>query len=327
MAKEKKFLPKLLIKIDIKFMVYIYKDMNLKKNETFIEKAIAIHGNKYDYSKVIYNNAKTKITIGCKEHGYFEQTPSNHLCGYNCQKCANNGKLNKEQFIERAVIVHDNKYDYSSVNYVNADTKIIIICKEHGEFEQIPDFHLNRKSGCPKCANNVTFTSFEFIDKAHKIHGSKYDYSQVNYINNRTHINIICKEHGNFHQIPYSHLLGVGCPHCINKTEYKLFTILKSRYPTVQRQFKAEWCKQKRCLPFDFMIEEHKKIIELDGPQHFTQVSNWRAPELQQQQDLFKTKCANENGYSVIRVLQTDVANDLLDLSAFWEKIETINLY
>jgi very-short-patch-repair endonuclease len=74
------------------------------------------------------------------------------------------------------------------------------------------------------------------------------------------------------------------------------------------------------------MIEEHKKIIELDGPQHFTQVANWRAPELQQQQDLFKTKCANENGYSVIRVLQTDVANDLLDLSTlstFWEKVES----
>jgi len=297
--------------------------MNFTKNDTFIAKATAVHGGKYDYSKVNYNNAKTKITIVCNEHGDFQQTPSNHLSGFNCQKCANNGRMTTEQYVKRTIVVHENKYDYSKVNYINADTKITIICKEHGEFRQIPDFHLNRKCGCPKCANNITLTNNEFIDKARKIHGDKYDYSQVSYINNRTKIIIICREHGEFSQKQFSHLLGVGCPHCINKTEYKFLEILKTRYPTVQRQFKAEWCKQKRCLPFDFVIEEHKVIIELDGPQHFKQVANWRSPELQQQQDLFKTKCANENGYSIIRVLQTDVANDLLDLSTFWEKIES----
>jgi len=297
--------------------------MENHKTIRFIEKAIAVHGNKYDYSKVNYNNAKTKITIVCKEHGDFEQTPSNHLSGYNCQKCTNNMKLTKELFIERAVIVHENKYDYSKVYYVNSDTKIIVICKDHGEFEQIPDFHLNRKCGCPKCANNVTLTTTEFIDRAHKIHGDKYDYSQVTYINNRINVCILCTNHGQFTQTPTRHLSGDGCPHCINKTEYKLYTILQSRYPMVQRQFKAEWCKQKRCLPFDFVIEEHKVIIELDGPQHFTQVANWRSPELQQQQDSFKTKCAIENGYSIIRLLQTDVANDLLDLSTFWKKVES----
>ena len=296
--------------------------MNTVKNERFIEKAEAIHGKKYDYSKVNYVNAKSKITIGCKDHGDFEQTPSNHLCGYNCQKCANNGKMSKEQYIQRAAIAHKDKYDYSKVDYVNIDTKITIVCNEHGEFQQIPDFHLNRNCGCPKCADNVALTTPEFIDRARKNHGAdKYDYSQVEYVNNRIHINIVCKEHGVFTQTPTRHLAGDGCPHCVNKTEYKLFEILKTRYPNVQRQFKAEWCKQKRCLPFDFVIEEHKKIIELDGPQHFTQVANWRAPELQQEQDLFKTKCANDNGYSVIRVLQTDVANDLLDLSALWEQI------
>ena len=295
--------------------------MDNSKNDKFIEKATAIHGGKYDYSKVNYKTAKTKIIIGCKDHGDFEQTPSNHLSGYNCQMCANNKKMTTEQYISRASVAHANKYDYSRVNYVNADNKITIICKEHGEFEQIPDFHLNRKCGCPKCANNVTLTKTEFIDRACKIHGDKYDYSQVEYVNNRTYISIICKEHGQFTQKQFSHLLGVGCPHCINKTEYKLFELLKIRYPTVQRQFKAEWCKQKRCLPFDFVIEEHKIIIEMDGPQHFIQVANWRPPELQQQQDLFKTKCAAENGYTVIRVLQTDVANDLID-STFWEKVE-----
>ena len=296
--------------------------MDNSKNDKFIEKARATHGDKYDYSKVNYKTAKTKIIIGCKDHGDFEQTPGNHLSGYNCQKCANNGKMTTEQYISRASIAHANKYDYSKVNYVNANNKITIICKEHGEFEQIPDFHLNRKCGCPKCADNVALTTPEFIDRANKIHGSdKYDYSKVEYVNSRIHVNIVCNEHGEFEQTPTRHLKGDGCPHCINKTEYKLFELLKARYPTVQRQFKAEWCKQKRCLPFDFVIEEHKIIIEMDGPQHFTQVANWRPPELQQQQDLFKTKCAVENGYTVIRVLQTDVANDLID-TTFWSTFE-----
>ena len=67
--------------------------MNFTKNDTFIAKATAVHGRKYDYSKVNYNNAKTKITIVCNEHGDFQQTPSNHLSGFNCQKCANNGRM------------------------------------------------------------------------------------------------------------------------------------------------------------------------------------------------------------------------------------------
>ena len=296
------------------------------KNNNFIEKAKAIHKNRYDYSKVNYVNAKTKIIITCKQHGEFEQTPSNHLSGFNCQKCAKNLKMNTTTFIEKASSIHNNKYDYSKVNYLNADTKITIVCKEHGEFEQIPDFHLNRKCGCPNCANNITLALCTFIEKANSIHNNKYDYSQVNYVNNRTHIEIICKEHGMFTQKQFSHLLGVGCPSCINKTEYKLFIKLIKIYPSIQRQFKAEWCKQKRCLPFDFVIEEKKKIIEMDGPQHFSQVANWRSPELQQEQDLFKTKCANENGYSVIRVLQKEVADDTLDYEELVTCIETDKL-
>jgi len=290
-----------------------YINMELTKNDRFVEKARQLHGNRYDYSKVTYINAKTKVIILCEYHGEFEQTPTNHLSNFNCQKCAKNLKMSTESFVERANIIHESKYDYSKVNYVNADTKITILCKEHGEFEQIPDFHLNRKCGCPKCANNVTLTNSEFIDKAITVHSDKYDYSQVKYKNNREQINIICKEHGSFNQIPTRHLWGDGCPSCVNKTEYKFFVKLQELCPSVQRQFKAEWCKQKRCLPFDFVIEENKKIVEMDGPQHFSQVANWRSPELQHQQDLYKMKCANENGYSVIRVLQKDVADESFD--------------
>jgi very-short-patch-repair endonuclease len=279
----------------------------------FISKAIKIHGDRYDYSNANYINAKTKINIICKIHGEFEQTPSNHLSKYNCQKCAKNFKLDTLGFIKKAKEVHKALYDYSKVEYINADTKIIIICKIHGEFTQIPDFHINRKCGCPKCSNNVKLDLLEFIEKANKIHDNKYDYSKVNYNNNRNQIIIICKKHGEFTQLPFVHLLKHGCPSCINKTEYKFYDKIKAIYPTIERQFKTEWCKNKQRLPYDFAIKELKIIIELDGQQHFTQVSNWTSPKIQIENDKFKTECANKNGFSVIRLLQDDVSKDKFD--------------
>ena len=287
--------------------------INTDKTELFISKANKIHKNRYDYSKVNYINAKTKITIICREHGDFQQTPSNHLSNYNCQKCAKNFQLDTNSFIEKAINIHNDKYDYSKVNYINADTQIIIICREHGEFTQIPDFHINRKCGCPKCSNNVKLDISEFIEKANKIHNNKYDYSKVEYTNNRQQIIIICKKHGEFSQLPYVHLLKHGCPSCINKTEYKFYEKMQEFYPTIKRQYKVEWCKNKLYMPFDFVIEELKIIIELDGEQHFTQVSNWTSPEIQIEKDKYKINCANKNGFSVIRLLQDDVSKDNFD--------------
>lgn len=284
-----------------------------KKTELFIAKARKIHGDRYDYSSVNYINAKKYVTIICSDHGNFEQTPSNHLSNYNCQKCANNLKFTTDKFIDKANVIHNNLYDYSKVNYINADTPITIICNEHGEFQQIPDFHINRKCGCPKCSNNVKLNLIEFIEKANKIHNDKYDYSKVNYTNNKNNIVIICNQHGEFIQQPYVHLLSHGCPSCINKTEFKLYTSLKDLYPTIKRQYKVNWCKNKLYLPFDFAIEELKIIIELDGEQHFKQISNWTSPEVQIEKDKFKTNCANNNGFSVIRILQNDVLNDSFD--------------
>ena len=279
----------------------------------FISKAIKIHGDRYNYSNVNYINAKTKINIICKIHGEFEQNPSNHLKKHNCQKCAKNFKLDTLGFIEKAKEIHEDSYDYSKVNYINADTKITIICKIHGEFIQIPDFHINRKCGCPKCSNNVKLDTLEFIEKAKQIHGNKYDYSKVNYINNNTIIILNCIKHGDFMQQPYVHLLNHGCPSCVNKTEFLFLQKIQEFYPTLKKQYKVEWCKNKNCLPFDFVIEELKIIIEIDGPQHFVQVAKWTSPEIQKEKDKFKINCANENGFSVIRLLQIDILKDNFD--------------
>jgi very-short-patch-repair endonuclease len=283
------------------------------KTDLFITKATKIHGDRYDYSKVDYLNAKTKVVILCRIHGEFTQTPSNHLSNFNCQKCSNNFKLNTQTFVEKANQIHENRYDYSKVEYTNTDTPVIISCKKHGDFKQIPDFHINRKCGCPKCSNNVRFDLLEFVDKANAIHNNNYNYSKVNYVNNKIPIIIICKKHGEFIQQPYVHLLNHGCPSCINKTEFQFFSKIQEIYPTIQKQYKVEWCKNKLHLPYDFVIKEYKIIIELDGEQHFKQISNWTSPEIQIEKDKYKLRCANENGFSVIRLLQIDVSKDKYD--------------
>ena len=120
---------------------------------------------------------------------------------------------------------------------------------------------------------------------------------------------------------------GKWCPYCVNKTEQKLYDILIQHYLQLKQQFKVEWCKNKTYLPFDFVLEEYKIIIELDGTQHFEQVSNWTSPEETHLNDVYKMKCANENGYSVIRLLQTDVFYDTYDwLTELRQHIEKIIL-
>ena len=114
--------------------------------------------------------------------------------------------------IEKANKIHNNKYDYSLVEYKNAHTKVKIICPKHGVFEQRPNNHIDMKQGCPLCSGNVKLINFS--EKSNKIHNNKYDYSLVNYINNNTMVKIICPLHGVFEQRPKEHLKGSGCPIC-----------------------------------------------------------------------------------------------------------------
>lgn len=122
-------------------------------------------------------------------------------------------RITTEEFIRRAREVHGDRYDYSMANYTNAKTKLIIVCKIHGEFMKIPSDHM-MGSGCPKCSGRYTRTLEEFINQANEVHGYKYDYSEVNYLNSHTKISIICKEHGKFSQVAISHLSGTGCAKC-----------------------------------------------------------------------------------------------------------------
>ena len=146
-------------------------------NESFIEKAREVHGDKYDYSKVEYKNAKTKVCIICPKHGEFWQTPLNHLNSNGCSKCGRveyARKHNKgvDNFITDSRKIHGDKYDYSKVKYKNAFTSISIICPIHGEFWQRPMEHLNG-CGCPKCKESHLEREIREILEKNKI---KYIY-------------------------------------------------------------------------------------------------------------------------------------------------------
>lgn len=127
-----------------------------------------------------------------------------------------NPENRRDGFIAKARSIHGNTYDYSHVIYKNAKTKVNIVCRLHGEFEQTPDRHINQKCGCPACAGNQKLNSQTFIEKARKVHGDLYDYSEIHYVNNRTPVTIVCKKHGAFVQTPSNHLRGKGCKYCAN---------------------------------------------------------------------------------------------------------------
>ena len=239
--------------------------------EDFIKKAHKIHKGKYDYSKVNYMNNSTKVCIICPEHDEFWQKPNDHLGGHGCTKCSGKYAPTTEEWIASARKVHDNKYDYSKVKYINANTKVCIICPKHGEFWQTPSSHL-KGCGCPKCsADNLreryTSTKEEFIEKAHEVHKEKYDYSKVKYVNCETKVCIICPDHGEFWQSPHNHLSGYGCPKCnLSHLERSLMNYLDDVGITYDSQKRFDWLGLQS---LDFYLPDYKVGIECQGEQHF----------------------------------------------------------
>lgn len=129
---------------------------NVSKRTNFVERAIAKHGDTYDYSNVVYKNSYSHVTIICKDHGPFDQMPAVHLsANIGCPVCKVSARTSTtSEFVDKATVIHGTMYDYTSVNYVNCKSPVNIICSTHGEFSQTPDNHL-RGSGCPKCAGDT----------------------------------------------------------------------------------------------------------------------------------------------------------------------------
>ena len=206
----------------------------------FIEKARAVHGDTYDYSRVEYVAAHQKIAITCPEHGVFEQKPVSHTSlGNGCPACAGNARRTVADFIKDAKAIHGDKYDYSGVITAKVSARVSIMCPVHGEFKKQVNNHLHGREGCPYCSNAkisqaMRSTAADFIKKAKLLHGDKYDYSAVAYEASSQDVLIKCFEHGIFQQKPNKHLSGHGCPTCSKRNGWS-----RSDWIKVQKGRKA----------------------------------------------------------------------------------------
>lgn len=274
--------------------------------EQFIEEANIIHNFKYDYSLVNYKNSKTKIKIICSKHGIFEQTPGSHLNGRGCPACANNQRKTTEQFIKEANKIHNFKYDYSLVNYVNSYAKIKIICLKHGVFEQTPHDHL-KGQGCYICNGGVKLSTEEFIQKAKDIYDNKYDYSLVNYANEKTKVEIKCNKCKNiFWQKPNDHLQNYGCPYCnSSKGEEIIFQYLKENNINFKYQMTYPDLKDKNKLSYDFYISPLNLLIEYNGIQHYKAIDYFGGVtyfHIQKHHDWLKRKYAKNHNIKLLTI-------------------------
>lgn len=281
----------------------------------FIKKSNKKHNNIYDYSLVNYKNHRTKIRIICHDHGIFEQTPNSHLRGSGCPICFGKNKFTKEEFIKKSKQLYGDRYNYNLVNYNGIHKKVKIICKEHGEFQQTPSSHLQGRK-CIYCAGKKIKTK-DFIKKLKMVHGDRYDYSLVKYINAKSKIKIICQKHGIFEQISNEHLKGCGCPKCVQtKGEKEISKLLVDNNIKFEVQKRFHNCKNIRPLPFDFYLPDKNIAIEFDGIQHF-QINEFFGGEKEfkntSKKDKIKNNYCRENNIYLLRIKYNDNIFDILN--------------
>ena len=178
----------------------------------------ALHGDTYDYTKSVYLNRTTKLTITCPIHGDFEQTIGSHLRKTRpagCPKCSGMYSPTTEEFIQKSKEIHGDLYTYEKTSYVRNNTPVTITCRLHGDFTQLPTNHLLNGTGCNECRSiTLSYTTESYIKKASLVHDNKYNYSQTVFSGGSNKISIICPEHGEFFKEASDHLRGRGCNNC-----------------------------------------------------------------------------------------------------------------
>ena len=289
----------------------------MTKNEIFIKKCINVHNDRYDYSNTNYINNNTKVEIICKKHGAFLQKPLIHIDNCGCPKCGLDSmidsKMDKnEKWLSDFKNTHGDTYDYSKSIYINAKSKIEIICKEHGSFFQRVSDH-KRGYGCAICGKlktNLKLISNNWLLDFKNKHGNLYDYSKSIYIKDKIKIEIICKKHGSFFQTPALHKRGSGCPNCkISKGENKIMDYLSINNIDFKTQFSFEDCRYVNRLLFDFYIPSKNICIEYDGIQHFESIDHFggdKRLEDQKIKDLIKNKWCEDNKINLLRISYKD---------------------
>ena len=279
--------------------------------ENLLKKAIKIHGNKYDYNRVVFINQSSPVEIICPKHGSFFQTLNAHVSAKaGCKQCAiENDRWTINDFLIKAKKVHGDLYDYSKVQSVMSTGYVTIICKEHGEFSQRANSH-TAGNGCMKCFLQYKLRSNtnDFVEKAKSKHGSKYDYSKVSYVTNRTKVEIICPKHGSFFQTPFSHLINFNsCPKCRESNgERTLSTMLEKLNIEHVQEYRIKGYK----FSYDFYVESLDTLIEFHGIQHYKSVeafgglNNLKATK---KRDKAKIQLAKEQNLNLIVLNYNDL--------------------
>jgi len=292
--------------------------------EEFIRRAKEVWGDRYTYEHSVYTTTKGKVTVTCRIHGDFPTTAYDFLQGHGCPDCAkatygDARRKDRDQFIEDSRKVHGDKYNYSKVVYVNNRTPVIIGCPVHGDFKQSPHSHLAGE-GCVLCgrdriANLHRKGTEKFIQEARKVHGDIYDYSLVDYVNNKTNVIVICPKHGPFETMPLSHIKDRnGCPKCqTSKGEKRILVWLESHgidylwHCSVRSELAIG--KRKKFIP-DFQLPTRGGMfIEYNGEQHYKPKELWGGEKQlrkQQKRDEALREYCRQNRIRLLEIPYTD---------------------
>ncbi len=246
----------------------------------------------------------------CKEGHIWKTSYDNVSGGSWCHYCAGNIRITLEGY-KKLAVSKEGEYFLDHI----AQTADIPIegwkCKE-GHIWKASYVHIKASSWCPDCSGKSKVIIEKYKEVA-KLKGGEYF---INHIPEsvRTPIEGWKCEKGHIWKTCYNTInQGKWCPYCKNKTIAKLYEYLISLFVVIS-EFRTDWCKNEKFLPFDFMIEEYKLIIELDGNQHFKDIKYWNSIASEQiQRDLYKSECAIKNNYIILRLYQPDVLNDKID--------------
>lgn len=187
----------------------------------FENKALSIHGDKYEYDLSTYIRSTIPMAMFCKTHGKFMKRPNDHLQGQGCPACSkeiknNNLRKTQDKFIKQINAIYKNNIDLSKVTYTGPDTNVIVVCPAHGDQHIHPSTLMAGQATCKKCLPKFVDTAV-FITKAKEVHGEKYLYNNTHYVSARQKVTITCNIHGDFLQNPMGHIAGRGCSKCASR--------------------------------------------------------------------------------------------------------------
>jgi hypothetical protein len=303
--------------------------------DKFLEEAAKTHNEKYDYSKVVFGGLNKKVKILCPVHDEFSQSPAHHIYRQQgCPDCAGIKKGTKEKFVEKARIIHGDKYNYDRVVYKTAHTKVFITCSIHGDFEQTPANHTRKSNpqGCYLCTGRKRWSRDKFLEEAAKTHKGEYDYTNIVWGGLKELVEIICPFHGPFKQLPVVHLNGSGCQRCLSsKGETRIRQILEEKKIVFEEQYRFQNCSNVNTLPFDFLIKvnEKKALIEYHGQHHYEPVGFGANDEIQmaaqfisvKERDRIKERWCRENSVPLLIIPFSKYNNIELLLKVFINKL------